>query len=54
MLLTETFDTGFRNRFEDKGRFRTYLADIPTLLIRDTNVALLGAARAMAALSTTA
>jgi glucokinase len=50
MLLTERFDAGFRARFEDKGRFRAYLADVPTLLIRDTNVALLGAARAMAAL----
>ncbi len=48
LLLTEPFDTSFRERFEDKGRFRTYLADIPTQLIRDTNVALLGAARAMA------
>ncbi len=50
MLLTEPFDTSFRARFEDKGRFRTYLADIPTQLICDTNVALLGAARAMAVL----
>ena len=50
LVLTEEHDTEFRRRFEDKGRFHTYLADIPTLLIQDTNVALLGAARAMAAL----
>ncbi len=50
MLMTEPFDAGFRARFEDKGRFRTYLATTPTHLICDTNVALLGAARAMAAL----
>jgi glucokinase len=51
MLMTEPFDTSFRERFEDKGRFRTYLADIPTQLICDTNVALLGAARAMGTLA---
>ena len=46
-VLTEAQDTVFRSRFEDKGRFHTYLADIPTMLINDTNAALLGAARAM-------
>jgi glucokinase len=51
-VMNERFDTGFRARFEDKGRFRTYLADIPTMLIHDTNVALMGAARAMKALQT--
>ncbi len=48
-VLTEPHDTAFRQRFENKGRFRAYLAEIPTLLITDTNAALLGAARAMQA-----
>lgn len=32
-LLTELRQSSFRERFEDKGRFRTYLQRIPTLVI---------------------
>lgn len=35
----------FRARFEDKGRFRDYLASIPTFVITRRHAALLGAAR---------
>jgi len=42
------FDSRFRERFEAKGRFRSYLAGIPTVLITDTLVALEGAAVAVA------
>ncbi len=35
---------GFRQRFEDKGRFRAYLAAIPTSLILEPYAALIGAA----------
>lgn len=34
--------SGFRDRFEDKGRYRDYLGEIPTWLITATNPALLG------------
>jgi glucokinase len=37
-------DSTFRSRFEDKGRFRTYLAGIPTYVITRPHAALLGAA----------
>jgi len=37
----------FRERFETKGRFDTYLRTIPTWLITDTRVALTGAATAL-------
>jgi glucokinase len=37
----------FRERFEDKGRFRDYLAAIPTWIITAETPALLGAARAL-------
>jgi glucokinase len=41
----------FRERFEAKGRFRDYLAPIPTLVITATeSPALIGAARALDAL----
>ena len=36
----------FRQRFEDKGRFRDYLSAVPTFLIRHPYAALIGAARA--------
>ena len=39
--------SAFRERFEAKGRFRGYLAAVPTLLITDTQVALGGAALAL-------
>jgi glucokinase len=52
LLLSESYDTAFRQRFEDKGRMRSYLADIPTRLILDDQLALFGAARAMAAFRT--
>jgi glucokinase len=41
------FDSRFRERFEAKGRFREYLAAIPTALITDTLAALAGAAFAI-------
>ena len=42
------FDTlPFRSRFEDKGRFSSYLAQIPTWVITADAPALLGAARAL-------
>ena len=41
------FASAFRQRFEAKGRFRDYLAAIPTALITDTLVALSGAALAI-------
>ena len=41
----------FRERFVDKGRFRTYLEDIPTHVITDPAIGLLGAARALDALT---
>ncbi len=40
--------SGFRARFEDKGRFQPYLAAIPTYLIRDPWPGLRGVARALA------
>lgn len=41
------FASRFRERFESKGRFRDYLAAIPTALITDTLAALEGAALAI-------
>ncbi|WP_374567173.1 glucokinase [Ideonella sp.] len=41
------FASAFRARFEAKGRFRGYLEAIPTALITDTLVALIGAAAAI-------
>ncbi|ALT79776.1 hypothetical protein AT984_10375 [Paucibacter sp. KCTC 42545] len=41
------FASRFRERFEAKGRFQTYLAAIPTALITDTLAALTGAAAAI-------
>ncbi len=44
--LGEYFDRSpFRQRFEEKGRFKAYLAAIPTLLIRARNPALVGMAK---------
>lgn len=40
------FASAFRERFEAKGRFRDYLAPVPTALIVDTHAALSGAALA--------
>lgn len=40
--------SAFRERFEAKGRYRDYLAAIPTALVTDTLVALDGAAQALA------
>jgi glucokinase len=37
----------FRSRFENKGRFSTYLASIPCYVILSEYPALLGAARAL-------
>lgn len=45
------FASRFRERFESKGRFRSYLEAIPTALITDTLVALTGAAIAVEQLS---
>ncbi|MFM8768549.1 MAG: glucokinase [Rubrivivax sp.] len=41
------FQSSFREKFEAKGRFRSYLADIPTALITDTLAALRGAAASL-------
>lgn len=41
------FRSGFRHRFEQKGRFSGYLVDIPTVLITDTLAALAGVAAAV-------
>jgi glucokinase len=41
------FASRFRDRFEAKGRFRSYLQDIPTPLITDTLAALTGACFAL-------
>lgn len=44
--LLDTFARSqFRARFEDKGRYRDYLAEIPTFVITRRHAALLGAAR---------
>jgi glucokinase len=46
--LGERFDAlPFRERFESKGRFRAYLATIPTWVINADAPALTGAARAL-------
>lgn len=42
------FQSRFRDSFEAKGRFRSYLQAIPTAVITDTLVALEGAAQALA------
>ncbi len=43
--LGSTFDrSGFRQRFEDKGRFRDYMAQIPTFVVTTENATLAGAA----------
>jgi glucokinase len=39
------FSSSFRERFEAKGRYREYLKKIPTVLILETDVALIGALR---------
>jgi glucokinase len=41
------FSSPFRARFEAKGRFKAYLAPIPTAVIVDTLAALVGAAMAI-------
>ena len=41
------FASAFRERFESKGRFRSYLEAIPTAVITDTLAALTGAAAAL-------
>ena len=47
-LGTAFAQSQFRARFEDKGRFRTYLAAIPTFVIVRPDAALLGAAQLLA------
>ena len=42
-------DSAFRERFEAKGRFRTYLAAIPTYIVTHKLPAFLGCAAALAA-----
>lgn len=39
--------SGFRERFEDKGRYRDYLGPVPVYVIHDPHAALLGAAMAL-------
>lgn len=43
------FQSRFRQKFEAKGRFSSYLSTIPTALITETTAALLGAAAALEA-----
>ncbi len=43
------FESSFRTQFEAKGRFGTYLADVPTPVITDTLAALTGAAEVASA-----
>ena len=43
---------GFRERFEAKGRFRDYLAEVPTYLILEPYTALIGAASVLSSLET--
>jgi len=38
-------NSGFRNKFEDKGRFASYLEPIPVYLVMRNNLGLLGAAK---------
>lgn len=46
--LGKTFvESGFRARFENKGRHRAYLAPVPVYVIHDPQAALLGAALAL-------
>jgi glucokinase len=42
-------ETEFRRRFEDKGRFRTYLAAIPTYVVTHPAPAFIGLAELLAA-----
>jgi glucokinase len=52
-LLGETFKAGlFRQRFEEKGRFESYLRPIPSWVITAATPALIGASRALDLLST--
>ena len=47
-LLGEAFDaTLFRQRFEEKGRFKDYLSSIPSWIITASTPALVGASRAL-------
>lgn len=47
-LLGEAFDAGlFRQRFEEKGRFKDYLGAVPTWIITASTPALIGASRAL-------
>ena len=38
-------NSGFRSKFEDKGRFVSYLQPIPVYLVIRSNLGLLGAAK---------
>jgi len=46
--------SGFREKFENKGRFRTYLQPIPVFLVTRSNLGLLGAAKYLKRRSTCA
>lgn len=46
-LLSTPAASAFRARFEDKGRFTTYVAAIPTDVVMHPHAALVGAARAL-------
>lgn len=46
ILIDQMNPVQFRQRFEDKGRFRDYLSAVPTFLISHPYAALIGAARA--------
>ncbi|EEO27004.1 glucokinase [Oxalobacter paraformigenes] len=46
-LKERFFDSGFRKRFEEKGRFSEYVARIPVFVIRDTFAAFTGVSALM-------
>ena len=49
-LASQLAQGGFRERFDAKGRFETYMKAIPTLLVTDPYAALVGAASQLSAL----
>ena len=44
-FLNFFLSSNFRNKFEDKGRFVSYLKTIPVYIIKRENLGLLGAAK---------
>jgi glucokinase len=46
-MADELASGGFRRRFHDKGRFSSDLAEVPTMLVREHSLGLIGAAAAL-------